>query len=73
MTSNGIAITPSHSYNAGKVTWGGLGGWGNNAGKWVSRIASDGIAMAVHSGLGCGGVTEKMCTLHAGVVLWVCL
>ena len=28
MTSNRIAITPSHSYNAGKVTWGGVGGGG---------------------------------------------
>ena len=26
MTSNGITITSSHSYNAGKVTWGWVGG-----------------------------------------------
>jgi len=36
------------------------------------RMASNGIAMAVQGDSdGGGGITEKMCTLHAVVVLWL--
>jgi hypothetical protein len=51
MTSNGITITPSHSYSAGKATWGWMGdweGWGGEGGwRGGAQMSRGGLKGAV--------------------------